>query len=100
MGEDADPEVIIGALERQLDALVDSIYVKLGTAYLQFGADRFREAWRRVVVANMGKVRADAAVEGSTDSGREKKYDIVKPPGWTAPDHKDLVRDHEPLNEG
>lgn len=97
MGEDADPEVVVGALERQLDALVDSCYVLLGTAYLQFGKERFYEAWRRVVIANMAKVRKDAGMEGCVDSGREAKHDIVKPPGWTAPDLKDLVRDHVPI---
>lgn len=96
MGDDQDPDVIIGALENQLDALCDGIYVQLGTAYLQFGADRFREAWRRVVRANMAKVLA-GTVEGSVDSGRDPKHDVVKPPGWTAPDHKDLVRDYAPL---
>lgn len=92
--EEQDEDVIIGALERQLDALCDGAYVILGTAYLQFGADRFREAWKRVVKANMAKVLA-GTVEGSVDSGRAAEHDVVKPPGWVAPDHKDLVRDYD-----
>ena len=40
----------------QLDSLVDLVYVALGTAYLH-GFD-FAEAWRRVHIANMKKVRA------------------------------------------
>jgi predicted HAD superfamily Cof-like phosphohydrolase len=86
----------IQALENQLDALVDAVWVILGTAEQQFGEERFKEAWRRVVVANMGKVRA-GEVEGSTETGRNPNFDIVKPPGWTPPSHRDLVEDHEPL---
>lgn len=48
----------------------------------------FREAWRRVHEANMGKVRARRA----QDSTRGSVFDVVKPPGWVAPDLSDLVR--------
>lgn len=87
-------EVIIQSLNKQLDALCDAAWVILGTAELQFGADRFREAWRRVAAANMAKVRSDAGVEGCMPTGRDEKFDIVKPPGWVAPDHRDLVVDY------
>ena len=75
-----------GDLAGQLDALVDLVYVALGTAYLQ--AFPFGEAWRRVQAANMAKVR----VERASDSKRGSTFDVVKPPGWAAPDHSDLVR--------
>lgn len=75
-------------LEKQLDALVDLVYVALGTAYLH--GFNFREAWRRVHAANMGKVRA----ERKEDSKRGSTFDVVKPAGWTPPSHKDLVQDH------
>lgn len=68
-----------------LDALVDLTYVILGLAYLH-GFD-FEEAWRRVHEANMAKVRA----EEPKQSKRESTYDVVKPEGWQAPDHSDLV---------
>lgn len=77
-------------IHQQLDALVDLIYVALGTAYLQFGPEVFHEAWRRVQAANMKKVRCET--EG--DSKRGSTYDVIKPDGWEAPDHHDLVRDH------
>jgi predicted HAD superfamily Cof-like phosphohydrolase len=77
-------------LHEQLDALVDMVYVALGTAYLQFGVSVFHEAWRRVQEANMKKVRAEKADE----SKRGSAFDVVKPEGWTPPDHHDLVRDH------
>jgi predicted HAD superfamily Cof-like phosphohydrolase len=72
-------------LEDQFDALIDLVYVAIGTAYMQ-GFD-FNEGWRRVHEANMKKVRAATAV----DSARGSTYDVVKPDGWQAPSLKDLV---------
>jgi predicted HAD superfamily Cof-like phosphohydrolase len=80
--EDLSPPL---KLEDQLDALVDLVYVAIGTAYLQ-GFD-FNEAWRRVHEANMKKVRALREV----DSKRGSIYDVIKPPGWEAPNLRDLV---------
>lgn len=72
-------------LEGQLDALVDLVYVVLGTAYIQ-GLD-FNEAFRRVHEANMKKKR----VENIEDSKRKSSFDVVKPEGWEPPDLGDLV---------
>lgn len=93
-----DRRDIINSLELQLDALCDAAWVLLGTADLQFGRKIFYEAWRRVVKANMAKVRAvdDSSAQ---DSGREVKYDIRKPAGWKAPDHRDLVEDNAIFDE-
>lgn len=76
-------------LEHMLDALADLVYVAIGTAYLH-GFD-FEEAWRRVQIANMAKVRATDA----SDSKRGSTFDVIKPPGWQAPSHIDLVEDHD-----
>jgi predicted HAD superfamily Cof-like phosphohydrolase len=92
-----DEQGIAHHLELQLDALIDLVYVVLGTAYLQYGAKIFNEGWRRVHYANMQKIRADMADEDATDSGRKKTFDIVKPKGWVAPSHLDLVEDHAHL---
>jgi predicted HAD superfamily Cof-like phosphohydrolase len=46
------------------------------------------EAWRRVHAANMQKRPAEA--DGS-NSKRSSGFDVVKPPGWTAPNLSDLV---------
>lgn len=73
-------------LAKQLDALVDLVYVALGTAYLQ-GFD-FNEAWRRVHAANLQKVRATSTEQ----SKRGSDHDVVKPEGWQAPDLLDLVK--------
>jgi len=88
--ETEDDEGIVEGLHKQLDALVDGVYVKLGTAYLQFGPRIFKEAWRRVHRANMLKKRAEKPEE----SKRGSTFDVVKPEGWIEPDHRDLVRDH------
>lgn len=77
--------VAAGNLEDQLDALADLVVVTLGTAYLQ-GFD-FDEAFRRVMEANMKKVRAKRA----SDSKRGSVYDVVKPHGWEPAFLKDLI---------
>lgn len=76
-------------LEHMLDALVDEVYVVLGTSYLH--GFKFREAWRRVHAANMLKVRATHAEQ----SARGSLFDVVKPAGWEPPSHKDLVEGHD-----
>lgn len=76
---------VVDDLEEMLDALVDLVYVALGTAYLH-GFD-FNQAWERVHAANMAKVRATAAEQ----SKRGTAYDVVKPEGWVPPDLSDLV---------
>lgn len=84
--EEADEYVAAFTDAEKLDAIVDLIYVAVGTAYLH-GYD-INEAWRRVHAANMRKVRAQA--DGS-DSKRGSSHDVVKPAGWTPPDLNDLV---------
>jgi len=68
-------------LEKKLDALVDLVYVALGTAHLH-GFD-FDAAWDRVHRANMQKIRGPSVRSG--------EYDVIKPAGWVAPDLRDLV---------
>lgn len=81
-----DRDVLLKALADQLDALVDLVYVALGTAHLH-GFD-FDEAWARVHEANMLK----QGVERAADSKRGSSFDVIKPRGWVAPDLRDLVR--------
>lgn len=87
----SDKADIAHRLENGLDALVDLVYVAIGTAYLH-GFD-FRTAWRRVHEANMKKVRVNKAEL----SKRGSSYDVVKPTEWTPPSHIDLVEDHAHL---
>lgn len=80
-------------LDLQLDALCDLVYVAVGTAQLH-GFD-FNAAWKRVHAANMTKLRKMSNLDSATiDSGREAKYDVVKPEGFVPPSHVDLVEDH------
>lgn len=69
-----------GDREQQLDAIVDLIYVALGTAYYE-GFD-FNKAFEEVHSCNMKKIRK------STD---RSKWDVVKPEGWQAPNLKEFV---------
>ncbi len=74
-------------LEKQFDALIDLVYVALGTGYLM--GLPFGEGWARVHKANMQKVRAE-----NKDDERSKRghhWDVVKPEGWEPPYLKDLV---------
>ncbi len=74
-------------LEKQFDALIDLVYVAIGTAYLM--GLPFGEGWSRVHEANMKKVRADSAEDKRSKRGH--KWDVVKPEGWESPYLKDLV---------
>lgn len=74
-------------LEKQLDALVDIMYVALGTAYLH-GFD-IAEAFYRVHKANMNKIRVSR--EDDERSTRKNIHDVVKPEGWLPPYLKDLA---------
>lgn len=70
-------------LEDEFDALIDMVYVILGTAHMQ-GLD-FQAGWDRVHEANMQKVRGK--------SERSDTYDVIKPDGWTAPVLTDLCNE-------
>lgn len=71
-----------------LDALVDLVYVAIGTAHYM-GAP-FNVAWDMVHEANMKKVLAPA--EGDDGHKRGNAEVIRKPAGWQAPDIKELWR--------
>jgi predicted HAD superfamily Cof-like phosphohydrolase len=76
-------------LEKAFDALLDLTYVTLGTA--DFHGFNFREGWKRVHAANMQKIRASRDARSKRGNS---KYDIIKPRGWRAPSHADLVASH------
>lgn len=76
-------------LPKALDALVDLVYVALGTAHY-FGAP-FREAWEEVHAANMRKVRAS---DIDPDHKRGPCEPMRKPPGWVPPDLDQIIGSH------
>lgn len=65
---------------KMADALIDLVYVALGTAHLL--GYPWQELWEDVQRANMTKVRAQS--DGS-DSKRGSGWDVVKPEGWVGP---------------
>lgn len=78
---------------QMFDALIDLVYVAMGTAHLK--GYPWQRGWEAVQKANMAKVRA--AKDGS-DSKRGSAWDVVKPEGWTPPDIEavlgEILEDH------
>lgn len=74
---------------KAFDALLDLVYVALGTAHLM--GYPWDDGWDRVQRANMTKVRAQS--DGS-DSKRGSSFDVVKPKGWTPPDIEGLLQSY------
>lgn len=77
--------VIENNLHDAFDALIDLVYVTLGTAHLH-GFD-FIEGWKRVHKANMKKIR----VEYKSQSKRNSLHDVIKPKDWEHPNLDDLL---------
>lgn len=71
------------------DALVDLVYVALGTAHL-FGFP-FQQLWDDVQRANLAKERA--AADGS-NSKRGSSLDVIKPEGWQGPQTGRILATH------
>lgn len=69
-------------LAEQGDALIDLVYVAIGTAVMM--GLPWEHMWQEVQRANMDKVR------GETKRGH--LVDCIKPPGWQPPDHARILR--------
>lgn len=68
------------------DALVDLVYVAMGTAILM--GLPWQDLWNEVQRKNMEKMRASDA----TRSKRHSALDVIKPEGWTPPDHTEALK--------
>ena len=68
------------------DALVDLVYVVMGTAHVL--GYPWEAIWQEVHAANMRKIRAPKDGAGSRYGNG---YDVIKPPGWVGPDHKPIL---------
>lgn len=79
-----------GDQAKMADALVDLVYVAMGTGHLQ--GFPWESLWREVQRANMRKVRADGADD--VRSHRGHVLDVVKPEGWQPPDIEGVLRRH------
>jgi predicted HAD superfamily Cof-like phosphohydrolase len=80
-----DEQSLVGCL----DAMIDEVYVALGTLVMHgFSEAEVKEAWKRVHEANMLKERALK----ESQSKRGSRLDVIKPEGWVKPDLEDLCR--------
>jgi predicted HAD superfamily Cof-like phosphohydrolase len=67
-----------------VDALIDVVYVALGTANMMgLTEEEFVECWRKVHIANMKK-------EAIKDKNGHK-LGVVKPEGWLSPDFASVL---------
>jgi len=75
-----------------LDALIDIVYIALGTAWL-FNLP-FEKGWNEVQKANMSKLRSKikSLKRGTT-------YDVIKPKDWIAPNIEKIVEEEKEINE-
>lgn len=80
-----------GDLHGAADALVDLVYVAVGTALIM--GLPWDTLWAEVQRKNMEKERATRADQ----SKRGSKFDVVKPAGWTPPDHTTALMNGYPL---
>lgn len=77
-----------GDITGMADALADLVYVALGTAHMM--GIPFDAIWAEVQRANMTKERSTGADDPRSKRG--SALDVVKPEGWTAPDHGPALR--------
>lgn len=70
-------------LAKAADALIDLVYVALGTA-IWMGLP-WQLLWDEVQAANMAKTRAPSASASLDSTGRGHQFDVIKPAGWTPP---------------
>lgn len=75
-----------GNLEEVFDALIDIVYVALGTAYVM--KLPFNKGWQEVHACNMKKIR----VMSSDESKRNSNYDVIKPVGWKKPNLTKILK--------
>jgi predicted HAD superfamily Cof-like phosphohydrolase len=78
-----------GDMLKAADALVDLVYVAMGTASMM--GLPWQQLWDEVQRANMSKVRASGADDAR--SVRKSALDVVKPEGWKGPDHRAALGD-------
>lgn len=80
-------------LVKAVDALLDLTYVVNGTALLMgLNPKCWEECWDEVQRANMKKVRATDASDPRSKRGH--RLDVVKPSGWSPPEHLDILKSH------
>lgn len=71
------------------DALVDLVYVALGTAH--YMGLPFEELWAEVQRANMAKRRWQEGDAVKPRAAGVPGLDVIKPPGWVGPDVEGVI---------
>ena len=85
--EEVEEYVNAETIEDKFDALLDLVYVALGTAELHGITNKmFYQGFNEVHSANMKKIKGK--------SERSDKFDVIKPEGWKAPDLKEILNDN------
>lgn len=79
--------VALGNQAKAFDALIDLVYVAMGTAHLM--GLPWQMGWSLVQRANLAKARATGADDPRSVRGHA--LDVVKPEGWQAPDVEGLL---------
>lgn len=69
------------------DALVDIVYVAMGTAYMM--GLPWQKLWDEVQRSNMDKIRAN----NLNESKRQNALDVVKPHGWVPPNLERIINE-------
>ena len=77
---------------KALDALVDIVYIALGTAWL-FNLP-FDKAWKEIQAANMKKVRAK-----DKTGKRGTKFDVIKPKEFKEPNIERIIEEEREWND-
>lgn len=77
-----DNACVCGNLADAADALIDLVYVAMGTGVMM--GLPWQALWDEVQRANITKVKALSADDPL--STRHHRLDVVKPPGWRSPD--------------
>lgn len=72
------------------DALVDLVYVALGTAHM-YGIP-FDRVFDEVQRSNMEKERSTGGGDGRSKRG--SSLDVVKPEGWSPPDIRSIIEEY------
>lgn len=88
-----DTACIHGQLDLAADALIDLVYVAMGTGVMM--GLPWQALWDEVQRANISKVRSKSADDPL--STRKHQLDVVKPPGWRPPDIAGVLKKYTDL---
>lgn len=86
--DELDDALVANDLVEFLDAVMDIIYILIGTGLISFGGERLIRAWDEVHASNMRKREPSTGRMVIDANGK-----ITKPQGWVGPDIRSIVED-------